>query len=93
MLTNIIWKRNEGEDDRLPKGNLGKISDESSDFVKGIRIKLVQKSSSTEVVLTPDESIDELLEIRGNRRGSPEDGNPLLAAPLSGGPTSCWHIF
>lgn len=37
MFTNTIWKTNNPEDDRLPKGNLGKIFDEASDFVKGMR--------------------------------------------------------
>lgn len=38
MFTNIIWKRNNLEDDRLPKGNLGKRFDEASEFMKGMRI-------------------------------------------------------
>lgn len=37
MFTNTILKTNNLEDDRFPKGNLGKIFDEASDFVKGMR--------------------------------------------------------
>ena len=44
QLTDIIWKRNDTEDDRLPKGNLGKRFDETSDFMKGLRIKSEQKN-------------------------------------------------
>lgn len=44
ILTNIMWKRNETEDDNSPKRNLGKRFDEPPDFVKGIRIKLEQKN-------------------------------------------------
>lgn len=40
MLSNIIWKRNDTEDGRLLKGNLGERFDENSDFVKRIGIKL-----------------------------------------------------
>lgn len=40
MLSNIMQKRNDTEDDRSLKGNLGKRFDENSDFVKGIGTKL-----------------------------------------------------
>lgn len=64
MVTNIIRKRNEMK--RLPPGNLGKRFDETSDFGKGIRIKLEEKNTSQKSSTNPDERIDALLETRGN---------------------------